>query len=374
MSVKVKQKLGNEVTLHVIKPDGRRIKVAEKLPNLITELGMSRIGQQDLKEIFTPASSSVVECQWGDDNTSNSIDSGAITASQTGTTITASSGIFTLAMEGDLIKYDSGEEVYLQTYVSATEFTALTSETIASSEFTVYDVDRTQLENLVQTTKTLNATSTFVIDAGIAKGTAVFIFSAVGSAGTVREIGWESYAQSAISARVVVPDVALSIGDQLEVTTEFSVTQGYQTTTALDPTTGEGDFTGDIQVENPAIFGIGNSSNMQINSTSAAGLINETLAFVAYGSKQRHNLVDGYESASVSAAPTSAPWVRNKTWTFSSGEMNSTNIRGFIIGTGGNSSEQDAGLKINFDAAQTKTNLQTMTVVVPFTWDRNLSN
>lgn len=371
--IRINHKLGNKVTLRAIKPDGRKVLLAKDLPNLITDHGMYQLGLREFRDVFVPQSSSRVSCRWGDDSTANSTDSGAITASQSGTTVTASAGIFTLAMEGDLIKFDTGEEVYLQTYVSPTEFTAASSETIASSEFTVWDVDRTGLGNQVQATTTLNGSSTYVNDAGILKGTAVFIFSALGSNQTLREIGWVGYSTSTLCARVVVADIALLAGDQLEVTTEFSVTQNYTTSTAIDPTTGEGDFSCDVQIEGIGIMGLNGVSTLEPHYSSDMYMATENIALTSYGSVVRRDVANK-EDAIISAAPTSAPWVRTKTFNWSTSQGNRSNIWAFLIGISGNSSSQDASLILKFSAAKAKTNLQTLEIVIPYTWDRNLSN
>jgi hypothetical protein len=59
------------------------------------------------------------------------------TASQSGTTITGSGTTFTASMVGMTITWDSGETALIDTYVSATSVTTLTSQTVSSGTYVI---------------------------------------------------------------------------------------------------------------------------------------------------------------------------------------------------------------------------------------------
>ena len=100
-------------------------------------------------------------CKVGSGNTPVVVASGAVTFTQTGTTITASTNFFTSSMNGALLKYGSsgpsGAEVYL-TYVDATHATASVSMTVTlPTAATVYMVQQTALQTWVATSGTYDS-------------------------------------------------------------------------------------------------------------------------------------------------------------------------------------------------------------------------
>lgn len=72
-------------------------------------------------------------------NTSyNWLDSAAVTASQSGTTVTASGSIFTNVMVGRRIHWDGGDTAIIVTYTDATHVEVDRSQTVASGGFNIY--------------------------------------------------------------------------------------------------------------------------------------------------------------------------------------------------------------------------------------------
>jgi hypothetical protein len=71
------------------------------------------------------------------------LNSGVITASQSGTTITASSGIFTSDMVGMTVIYDSGSTSTISAFTSSTQVTSSDTRTVSSSEFEIYEHNHT---------------------------------------------------------------------------------------------------------------------------------------------------------------------------------------------------------------------------------------
>ena len=104
-------------------------------PNLILDVGLNAICVDQYYGWF-------MEATLGTGTTPTVYDPGAITATASGTSCTASSSFFTAGMEGMLIHWDSGEEAYIQTYNSGTSVT-LTASTTASGSFAVHAVNRT---------------------------------------------------------------------------------------------------------------------------------------------------------------------------------------------------------------------------------------
>ena len=74
-------------------------------------------------------------------------DSGAVTASQSGATVTASGSFFAAGDIGDLIVWDSGETARVTGYTDATHVTVAASQTVASAEFAIWRVQRYALGN-----------------------------------------------------------------------------------------------------------------------------------------------------------------------------------------------------------------------------------
>ena len=154
-----------------------------------------------------------------------SIASGAITFTQTGTTITASAAFFTAAMVGAIIKYGTGSgglEQYITVYTNSTTVTVATSNTQTAIVGTVWMVQQTTLQtqlystNVYQTSAGSNGT-TFASNA--ITFTRTFVFNAQASSYTVNEIGYASSNTTAIVGRIV-----LSSSDVIAPTYVYIVT------------------------------------------------------------------------------------------------------------------------------------------------------
>lgn len=78
------------------------------------------------------------------------VDSGAITASQTGTTVTASAAIFDAGMVGHDIFWDAGQRAKVTAFGSSTSVTVDRTQSVPSGLFTVEYVARTALVSEVQ--------------------------------------------------------------------------------------------------------------------------------------------------------------------------------------------------------------------------------
>lgn len=102
-------------------------------------------------------------CRVGSGSTSDKTSSGAVTFTQSGTTLTASAPFFTLQMVGQLFKWgtgSSGAETYITSFTDSQNVTVADSATVAIPEVgTVWNVVRTTLENLLYSSNTYETSS-----------------------------------------------------------------------------------------------------------------------------------------------------------------------------------------------------------------------
>lgn len=348
--------------------EGVRLPFLKNEKNLILDSGMINFGANSLSSLQTM-------CQKGDSDLANSLDSGVITMTQSGVTVTASSSIFTAGMVGELLKPDSGgEEVYITGFTSDTIVSVGTSQTVSAIAFTVWYVSRTTLESYLGYTSTLNASDSRAISAGVITLTATHIFSANVAGETIRELGWGLNANNVPLSRVVLSSpVALGIGDQLEVISNLEVRQSNQTPTAIDPTSDEGAFAGNAQVEGYGIDDLESQTGKGGEPYSALKLFIDTRsnALATYGTPSiQITSSSNKKSATMGSDPTSAPWIRtgSAVWGTSEG-----NIAIRSLGLCGGQFDYSI-FRLLLTAAQTKLNTQTLTIAFSVSWDRNLTN
>lgn len=136
-------------------------------PNLILDVGLNRICTDSTYGKFS-------EATLGTGTTPTVYDPGAITATASGTSCTASSSFFTAGMAGMLIHWDSGEEAYIQTYNSGTSVT-LRASTTASGAFAVHAVNRTGPASASRTKMNTN-NPTFTLASGVNTQAKTWVF------------------------------------------------------------------------------------------------------------------------------------------------------------------------------------------------------
>lgn len=145
-------------------------------------------------------------CLIGSGTTANSTASGAITFTQSGTTITASGSFFTSGMVGCIFKWGTGSggtEVYITAFTDSTHVTVATTATVSTPTVaTVWFVQRTTLDSF------LFISNTYQTNAGDCETTfsgnqvthkRTFKFAQQASPYTVNEIG---YASANVSNRI----------------------------------------------------------------------------------------------------------------------------------------------------------------------------
>jgi hypothetical protein len=218
---------------------GKPVKTQKK-DNLILDSGLNAMARSNTLGLACfPATASNV-CLIGGGTNPNSIASGAVTFTQSGTTITASGSFFTSAMVGCIFKYGTGSggaEYYITAFTNATTVTVDTSATVASPTVaTVWFVQQTTLQTF------LFASSTYQTNTGDCGSTIsgnqvthkrTYVFAQQGSPYTVNEIG---YASSLVSNRVL-GRVVLGSSDVVGTTNFYvvviSITVTYSPSTPL---------------------------------------------------------------------------------------------------------------------------------------------
>lgn len=139
---------------------GKVISQTKPVKNLLMDGGLNALARST--NATYPAECSAC-CRVGDGTTANKTASGAITFTQTTTTITASAPFFTAGMAGQIFKYGTGTagaEYYIVTFTDSTHVVVDTSATVAvPTVATVWNVAQTALVNLLFSSTTYETTA-----------------------------------------------------------------------------------------------------------------------------------------------------------------------------------------------------------------------
>lgn len=206
---------------------GRVVKESPWRKNLINDAGLNRLA--GTAPATTGAGHLFDYCKIGSGSNANKIGSGAITFTQSGTTLTASGGFFTAAMAGALFKWGSGSggtEVYISSYTSATQVTLATSATVSTPTVgTVWMVQETSLQTYLYRSNTYQTNAG---DCGTTLSGATltmqrtFNFAIQASPYSVNEIGYQQNA-SASNDGVVNGRIVLASTDTVATTNYYQV-------------------------------------------------------------------------------------------------------------------------------------------------------
>lgn len=370
------------------KKKGTGFKKVASGKNLILDNGLDLLGN-------SKSANMTRYCAVGTGTAPTNRDSSTTTASQSGTTVTASAGFFEAADVGRLLKFDSGEEHYITTFNSSTEVIVATSATVASSEFTIWYVDDTVLDTestRTGTCRTDSGDNESTLSAGIVNHKRTHLFPAVGSGVTYQEIGWSSNSGGGASLfnRSLIPGgVVLVSGDELLVESNFELEGGPQTSTAQsDVGSGGFDTSGTVQCEGTGISTVtssgatssfggidGSDDTLEPNPGSGDSIKcgTATTAFNTYGTPSSSNSLGLLASSSYSnGSYSNGNFYRDKTGTFSTSSFNSSNINWISMGRsdGGN----EIGFRLRLTSAQEKLGTETLVVVLRVSWARTLTN
>jgi hypothetical protein len=374
--------------------------------NLILNGGLDSIADRSFAASFVTAAA-------GTGNTPTSDDSGAVTASQSGTTITLSGSHAEMAANR-VIKWDSGEMARIVSG-SGTSWEADRSQTVSAGEFTTYRANQTQLATWVKNTATYLSgsancghldTSAVGGDPAFRTMFRTFDFSTEVGSVNYTELGfhWSSVGTNnpTLFSRILISGGAVSLvsGQLLRVKYELRVTvspsaaavPGTLSITGW-PVSPATDTEGDSRWQTCGLAGInsagatvaGNSGIAPLDGASA-GEPSGNLSICALSpstaalqttfsatSRSTNAIEKGSPTVSSYSAGT---FTRTKTWVFGVNDGNRTDYRSLIIGNSASGLAASADGQVMvflFDQNQTKDNLHTLTIVARWSWDLDLS-
>lgn len=390
----------NAATKEVIRDSGE-----EWIPNLILNTGLNEVYNRKWCDLFLYAIA-------GTGTTPTSEDSGAVNASQSGTTVTADASFFDSGDVGNVIKWDSGEEALITAYTSDTQVTVSASQTVASGPFTKYNTNQTGLINELKRTNTYltgspNCMTTLTSSQVQARRT--YDFTAESGTVNYTEVGfsWTNTGASTTFSRILLPaPVQVLSGQQLRVVYELRISYGPTTPQAKEAivngwplapaTTTDGDecvqmpglsavsTTGATTIVDSGRYGnepglLGDSSQ----SVSLYGFISDSATAINSAGSAPNREGSGREVGSFFKSMTKAAYVTNsfyvdKSCTFAVGEANRTDFRsmGYGMASPNTTFPMDANrtaFVFVFDEGQTKPNTHTLTLTWRTTWSRTLS-
>lgn len=360
-------------TLEIIEADGSARLAQPRKKNLILDAGLDSIGTYSRRWYDV-----CYRCVCGTGTTPTKRDSGAVTFTRAAATVTASAGFFEAEDVGRLLKFDSGAEMYITGFTSATAVTVSASGTLAASEGTVWYVNQTALAAEIANVRTDNEgrpiSSTYA--AGTLTNTWRATFPVVGGVTVIREIGW-------ISSSNETPDilfgrdllagagVTLVAGQQLRVTIELQVQIG--------PLTAQ-------PYANVVTGWTANGQQMLISSATDAGaadtvyrkgplfetvLVGTDSGALAYVSDTPPEPAGLLSAAYVSPQGYTAGTFRQvRRAVFGPDAFDSAAIRSLYVGNTTNS----ALFRVRLDAAEAKTATQSLTLDFVASWGRTLVN
>lgn len=346
-------------------------------PNLILDVGLNAICVDPIYGWFN-------EATLGTGTTPTVYDPGAITATASGTSCTASSSFFTAGMEGMLIHWDSGEEAYIQTHNSGTSVTLATSTT-ASGAFAVHAVNRTGPAS-ASVTKLNTNNPTFTLASGVSTQSKTWVFdleisNKVYTEGAIRRSNSGSYWSVFL---ISGGSVTVEIGQQARMSYSISTSV---TTTAVPGTwpmsaydvaaPGGWDNTdGDGQIL--TLVGLGSTTG--VGTTLAPGeaggghdlgtITSRTTMFTYADSTYESNtgVLGGVRGTA--AGYVSGTFYRDSTYYFPAATYNTTAIRSFVLTASGGY----VMWQFLFDTAKTLDNDHSLSLTLRRSVRRVISN
>jgi hypothetical protein len=368
-------------TLAILDRSGRVVRRLPRRRNLILDQGLDQIAS-------TPFVDCMAYAAVGTGTTPTKRDSGAITVSRTGSTLTASAGFFEAADVGRLWKWDTGEEARITAFIDAQNVTTDTSGAVAAAEGTVWYVNRTGLA--AESKRTGTYTNDGTLNGSSQLGATIthkrtFDFPAETGTVNYREIGW-SWSPSAGGNLfgldlLAGSGVTLVAGQQLRVTVELAVTYSPTTPTAIPALITGWTATGSAQMEGASCRSIQPNGHPQ----GGGGDISSAKRIIVCSSAPAHvsftasgNVECPGQLANIPA--TAAAYVSgsfSRTWsgTFGTNTGNGT-IAAVALGYEYMSGFMRLGsiLRVILSAPETKSSTQSLTLSFSMSWGRVLNN
>jgi len=368
--------------------------------NLILNNGMDQVASRVWEDCFRYGVA-------GTGVTPTNVSSGGVTASQSGSTVTATIGAFTFAAGdiGNMIQWPGGEEARITGFTNPQVVTVTPSQSVLSNTFTVFQTNQTGLVTEVKRSGTylpnLPYTGTIVTtSSGLLQMRRTYDFTA--EVGTVNytEIGtaWSGTlnASNTTFSRILLPSpVAVNAGQQLRFVYELQITVGpiapvsFSAAISGWPVAPATDTNAQQQLQFHGLSmvgtnGVGTSEigAAESNEPSTSG-INCTFfvspsstAIPPFGTTVNRNIAGADVASPSLVAYTPLSFTRDKTATFNVAQINRTDLRS--LGAGFQSipnffASRDTGIVVLFDQAQSKSNTQTLSFTFRYTWSRVLS-
>jgi len=337
------------------------------------------------------------------------ISSAEVTASQAGSTVSATVGSYTFSSGdiGNMIKWDvGGEEARITGYTNPQSVTVTPAQSVGSGTFVVYQTNQTGMATEVKRTTTYLPNAPYCqtsvdTSTGVVAMRRTYDFSAEVIQRNYTEVGacWNqtAFTGNTTFSRILLPlAVTVNPGQQLRFVYELQIMVGPITPVSFSaavsgwpvlpsvntnatqqlehhglqmvsatgsPTNGTGGFTNEpseISIYGGYMFVSPNSTAFQAFDTST------------------DRRTTGYDVNAMSLLPyTPLSFTLDKTATFTVAQLNRTDLR--TVGITANYSGLNLnaavanGLVVLFAQSQSKNNTQTLTFIFRFTWGRTLA-
>lgn len=367
----------------IINADGSVAKLGSWKRNLLLDTGLDGIALRSWADAFT-------HCVIGTGTAPTKRDSGAITFSLSGSTVTASASFFEAADVGRLLKFDTGEEMYVTGFTDSQTVAVGATGTLAASEGTVWYVNatghQTETKRSASYATDVGANGSSYL-AGVYTHKRTFVFSAEVATITYREIGWSHTASAGgnLLGRDLIPGAGdtLVSGQQYRVEVQLSVTYSPASPQVVGAVITGWTQAGSQQVEaicarlvgadgntaNPSTGSssidpaTGNAKNIYVSTVSTALNPAGTANFIPSGGTSANK-------AATIGAYTSGTFSRTYSVTFATTEANFA-IRSLWLAP---SSVAGSFFRVLLDAAETKASTHTLTLTFRLSWGRVLQN
>lgn len=365
-------------------------KVVRRSPwasNLILDAGMDNIASRLVCDLF-------VACAAGSGTTPVADDSGSVTATTSGTTVTSSGAFFLAGDVGKLLRFDSGEASMIESVEGDTSATLADSLGVSvATAFTMHRVGQTGL-----TTEVVRTTDYFsgAAQCGTSRSGAVvthkrtFAFPIETVSQAYSEVGFSHSAEAGANLNMrglfAGAPITVEAGQQLCVIYEVYVTLAPVTPRANTPViSGWASTSGTEQLTALSISYIDSAGATQsywgaVSEPSAAkylAISEDTDAlptFPSAGTALRSVVADGV-AALVGAAYVAGSFSRVWSATFAAAEANSDGIRRLFLcdGTESGGDYYENGPCFLFTSAQEKLGTHSLSLAWEFTWERDFS-
>lgn len=341
--------------------------------------------------------------------TPTAISSAEVTASQAGTTVTASVGSYTFSSGdiGNMIKWDGGgEEARITGYTNPQSVTVTPSQSVGSGTFVVYQTNQTGMATEVKRTTTYltgapYCQTSYDLSTGVVALRRTYDFSTEVVQRNYTEVGtcWNqtAFTGNTTFSRILLPvAVTVNPGQQLRFIYELQITVGPRSPVSFSAAVSGWPVLPSTNTDAQQMlehFGITIVSTNGYASYDAGGYTNEPSESSSFGGYMFvspnstpfttfNTTVDrrttGYEYTQVSLLPyTPLSFTIDKTATFTVAQLNRTDLRS--VGMCAYNPGQNLypaytnGCVVLFDQPQTKNNTQTLTFTFRFIWGRVLA-